>query len=232
MAKIKASKILKKAKSQIGTTNTGKFNKAYYGRNINYAWCGVFVWWVFKKCKALHLLNGMTNYAYVPTWHNWAKENKLFHKGLSGIKTGDLLLFEFDGDSGADHIGIFEKFVGTGVSSIDGNTSSSSENNGGCVNRRIRPKSFIKGYIKLAYDEGDKYKGLFPKHTVNVKVGSKTNIKRWQKFLCWYGVDVAVDGSFGPDTKAKTKTFQRNQHLTADGSAGPKTIARAKAYKR
>lgn len=72
-----------------------------------------------------------------------------------------------------------------------------------------------------------KYGGTLPTAPVNKRVGTTLNIKRWQLFLCWYGTDVAVDGSFGNDTYAKTVTFQRENGLVADGSAGYKTIAKA-----
>jgi len=58
--------------------------------------------------------------------------------------------------------------------------------------------------------------------------GTYTNKVRWQKFLCWYGEDVAVDGSYGLDTKAKTITFQKENGLVPDGNAGYKTIGVAK----
>lgn len=80
--------------------------------------------------------------------------------------------------------------------------------------------------------KGKKYKGLLPKKTINKRIGNKTDIKRWQKFLCWFGADVEIDGDFGKDTEAKTEIFQRKVGLVADGSAGPKTIAEAKVYRR
>jgi len=76
------------------------------------------------------------------------------------------------------------------------------------------------------------YSGAFPTATVNKDTGTKTDIKRWQLFLNWYGQDVVVDGKFGKDTIGKTKTFQRNNKLTADGSAGAKTISAAKTMKK
>jgi hypothetical protein len=76
------------------------------------------------------------------------------------------------------------------------------------------------------------YKGVFPKPTVSRTQGSVLDIKLWQKYLCWYGADVAVDGKFGPDTYAKTVTFQKENGLVPDGSAGPLTIAKAKTIKK
>ena len=38
---------------------------------------------------------------------------------------------------------------------------------------------------------------------------------------------IAVDGIFGPETKAATQAFQRWAHITADGIVGPQTYTAA-----
>ncbi len=73
------------------------------------------------------------------------------------------------------------------------------------------------------------YPGLFPSAPVSKYYGTFTNIKRWQSFLCWYGVDVAKDGLFGPITEKYTKIFQSNTGLKPDGLVGPLTLKMAKA---
>jgi len=80
--------------------------------------------------------------------------------------------------------------------------------------------------------EGERYLGRFPTKTVNKDVGSKTDIKRWQKILCWAGFKTKVDGLFGPDTLRKTKAFQRKLGVVADGSVGSITRGEAKLYRR
>jgi len=79
---------------------------------------------------------------------------------------------------------------------------------------------------------GRAYPGVYPKPTVSAKLGTSSQVKLWQKYLCWYGADVKVDGQFGPDTEEKTKTFQRQNRLLADGSVGPATISKAKTIRR
>lgn len=58
-------------------------------------------------------------------------------------KLGDLVFYQFDKDSYADHIGIVEKVSKTGVTAIEGNTSVTSNDNGGAVMRRNRKWSCI-----------------------------------------------------------------------------------------
>jgi hypothetical protein len=51
---------------------------------------------------------------------------------------------------------------------------------------------------------------------------------QWQTFLKNQGYYTgALDGSYGPVTKAATKAYQRANGLTVDGIAGPKTMAAA-----
>lgn len=76
------------------------------------------------------------------------------------------------------------------------------------------------------------FSGKLPTSIVNKKNGSKTNIKRWQSFLKWYGYPMTTGGKFGPATIKYTKKFQKVNGLTADGSAGPKTIKKAKTVKK
>lgn len=57
-------------------------------------------------------------------------------------------------------------------------------------------------------------------------------VKRWQKYLKWYGFDCSVDGKFGDKTLGFTKTFQYENKLTADGIVGAKTITKAKEIKK
>ena len=53
-----------------------------------------------------------------------------------------------------------------------------------------------------------------------LKKGSKGKaVKVWQMILG----NVSVDGSFGPDTEAKTKAYQKSNGLTVDGYVGPQT---------
>ena len=55
-----------------------------------------------------------------------------------------------------------------------------------------------------------------------IKEGSSGKAVRvWQSILGFTSVN--IDGSFGPNTLAKTKTFQKNHGLDADGIVGPKT---------
>lgn len=48
-------------------------------------------------------------------------------------------------------------------------------------------------------------------------------VRQLQTLLQQKGFNLAVDGAFGPKTKAAVQAFQRSQGLVADGIVGPKT---------
>jgi len=77
-----------------------------------------------------------------------------------------------------------------------------------------------------------KYKGLLPNAFISRHAGTKRNIKRWQKFLCWAGYKTAKDGLFGPDCEKQTMAFQGDHGLKKDGLVGPATRGKARKMKK
>jgi hypothetical protein len=59
-----------------------------------------------------------------------------------------------------------------------------------------------------------------------LRMGSHgAKVRELQTLLRRAGATVAVDGDFGPSTKAALETFQRQNGLAVDGLAGPETMA-------
>ena len=154
-----ANDILEIARSQIGTkespakSDNVKYNTAYYGRAVSgggYPWCAVFVWWVFREAGASDLYYGGDKTAYCPTLMSFHKKQK-----VTDYQPGDIVFFNFSGRSSAGHVGICESWDGTYITTIDGNTGSASEDNGGAVLRRRRHKKFIVGAYRPEYQEDD-----------------------------------------------------------------------------
>jgi peptidoglycan hydrolase-like protein with peptidoglycan-binding domain len=50
-------------------------------------------------------------------------------------------------------------------------------------------------------------------------------VERWQQRLADNGAGIAVDGIYGPNTAAATRSFQSNQGILVDGIVGPQTRA-------
>lgn len=64
------------------------------------------------------------------------------------VKAGDMAMFHFDSAEIVQHVGRVEEPPGQLVATIDGNTSSSSQDNGGAVMHRERSASTVVGYVR------------------------------------------------------------------------------------
>ena len=129
-------------------SNNVKYNTEYYGREVsgnNFAWCAVFIWWLFEQAGISGLYYGGKKTAYVPALLTWARQEGLL---VDTPRPGDLVCFDFNHNAAADHIGLCESWDGTEVTTIDGNTGTTSENNGGAVMRRRRHKKYIVAVIR------------------------------------------------------------------------------------
>ena len=179
-----AKKIIEMAASQIGVkeqpanSNKVKYNTEYYGREVSgsaYPWCCAFVWWVFKSCDASQLFYGGKKTAYCPTVENYYKQQGKWYK--SG-KPGDLVLFDFTGKGIAGHIGIVERANSDGsYTTIEGNTGTGNDANGGAVMRRTRYKSTIRGFARPDYTTGIMFKATKVSYSGIVTV-SELNIRK------------------------------------------------------
>lgn len=118
-------------------SNRVKYNTWFYGREVSgssYPWCCAFVCWCFAQAGLSQLIRktgGCT------TMMNWFKGKGRLVPARQA-QPGDLVFYQFDADAYADHIGIVEKVTSTGVVAIEGNTSVTSNDNGGAVMRRSR----------------------------------------------------------------------------------------------
>lgn len=155
-----AEKILKLARGEIGIkespagSNRVKYNTAYYGREVsgsNLHWCAVFIWWLFQQAGASALYFGGEKTAYCPALLNYHRSQKV----ADGYKPGDIIFFNFQGGFNAQHVGVCESFDGTYITTIDGNTGTANEANGGAVMRRTRNKRYIIGAYRPKYEEAE-----------------------------------------------------------------------------
>lgn len=150
-------KILEIAKAQVGykesppNSNLTKYNQWYYGKNTSAPWCATSVSWIFNEAASPlpQIQNDSihkTGAAYVPYIYDFYKKaNKL----TSVPFKGDIVIFDWNFDKSGDHIGIFVDWVVPGKSfhSYEGNTSPSSDSNGGEYQLRIRYKSQVLAFI-------------------------------------------------------------------------------------
>lgn len=147
--------ILDTAMAEVGVTeyppnsNNVKYNTAYYGKEVSgsaYPWCCVFVWWVFAQYTPC-LVKKTASCQDLGNWFN--SEGRWF----SEPQIGDVVFFHFNtNERWTNHVGIVKAIKGNIIETIEGNTSISSDDNGGAVMIRQRSANIV-GYGRPAYQE-------------------------------------------------------------------------------
>lgn len=239
MSKPTAKKVINYAKKFVRSARYGSpnlFTKWFYGNNTTAPWCAIFVYYCLAHTGGKELMSGCKNKAYCPSIWNWAKAKGYTISKGSKAKYGDLVLFDWQKDGVCDHIGFILEDNGNTVDTLEGNTSSTSNGNGGCVQYRTRSKSVIKGYVRLPYAKAKKryYTGKLPKlpKRTYFKEGDKGGeVKKLQKFLNWYGnYKLATDGIYGVKTAEAVRRFEAKERITVDGEYGKQCNSKAKKY--
>jgi hypothetical protein len=114
---------------------------AWYGLD-GQPWCAMFQTyiWEVEAGGSPAFVRG-SRYAYVPyiVSDAGAQRNSLAITSQPG--PGDLVCYDWERDGTFDHVGIFESGTAASFTAIEGNTSSSSDSNGGEVMRRQRSTS-------------------------------------------------------------------------------------------
>lgn len=159
----KASDIITLAKTQIGVhetpagSNNVIYNTEYYNREINdpaYGWCVVFGWWLFKHCGAPELFYDGQKTASCSVIDYWARTSGL---AVGDPQPGDVVLFNWDGNSSPDHYGIIIRLEGDKLITVEGNV-------GDAVKQMTRTRDKVFRFIRPKYqpetpqpDPGDQY---------------------------------------------------------------------------
>ncbi len=157
-----AADILLVATAELGVTesppnsNQVKYNMAYYNRPVSgpaYPWCCAFVWWVFQQAGAPELFySGQKTASCTTLYNHYRKHGQTVL--VEQARPGDLVFFNFDGQAGVmNHVGICESCEDGYVTTIDGNTGTTNEANGGAVMRRTRALKYVGGVARPKYEE-------------------------------------------------------------------------------
>lgn len=94
----------------------------------------------------------ITKTASCDALYNWASKNGYVIPYTQTPRLGDLALFDFAGNhSRNQHVGVCESWSGSSGAFIEGNTSVTSNDNGGAVMRRTRTRTQIKCFIRPPY---------------------------------------------------------------------------------
>lgn len=223
-----ANDVLRVAASQIGVkespagSNKVKYGE-WYGMN-GQPWCDMFVSWCAEQAGASGVVG---KFAYCPYHVDYFKSRGRWLDRQEKPRPGDIVFYANRGT--ACHVGVVESRNGaSGVTAIEGNTASGNNADGGQVQRRTRSYGslgsswYIMGFGRPAYD------GISASQAGTAPADmTPGDVKGVQTYLNkTYGKSLAVDGAFGPKTKAAiVEQVQRIIGTAADGAFGPKSKA-------
>lgn len=114
---------------------------AWYG--VDYQpWCAIFVTWCFEQAGDSPSFVKGSRYAYVPYVVADARAGRYGLTTTDDPIPGDLVCYDWEGNGEYDHVGLFEEWIysTSEFTAIEGNTSTSSNSNGGQVMRRSRSR--------------------------------------------------------------------------------------------
>ena len=215
------------------------YNAGYYNGNKNgYAWCDVFVDWLFYKAfgkevgQKLQCQTGDLGAGCKFSAQYYEKQGRLFKTP----KIGDQIFFANNGED-PYHTGLVIHVVSNKVYTIEGNTSSSSRvvANGGCVSKKCYSVNYgkIYGYGRPKYDTEDiDTEDVSNDSTITTSKSSYPLIRRGntgeyvekaQRYLNKWNYSLETDGIFGKKTEAAVIDFQTKKRLEVDGIVGPIT---------
>lgn len=154
----KARDLVAVARSQLGVkeqppkSNRVVYNTWYYGREVSgsaYPWCMAFVQWCAHQAGVPLPVKTASCGALMRA----AKTAGLW-VGRDALQLGDIVIYDFPGGAATDHCGIVEHLASSGIVAIEGNTGSTSDADGGQVQRRTRALHTIVGAVRPKYDGG------------------------------------------------------------------------------
>ena len=233
---MRSTDAVNRAKAEIGVkeappnSNNVKYNTWYYGKEVSgssYPWCATFISWLFKDEQSL-----CPKSASCENLYNWFKQRGQL---VDDPQPGDIVFFKYTTSDKArnnrktNHIGIVKMASSRlNVVTIEGNTSITSNDNGGCVMERVR-KANIVGYARPKYSDSTTKATTVGTATSRptLRLGSKGDDVTYLQLrlqVLKYNPGKA-DGDFGPKTLEAVKSFQKAYHLTVDGIVGPSTWA-------
>ena len=213
--------VLNKAQSQDGTVESPpNSNKTAYGLwyqpNLNgQKWCAMFVSWVFHHAgHPLGHIQTKNGIHHCQSAHNYYKEKG---KITSNPQPGDIVIYDWEGNGYADHIGIFIKWTNaaqTAIEAWEGNTSTSNNSDGGGVMKRIRSRNLIKSFINPGVYTDTNVTPV----PVSLSKGARgSKVTQIQKYLYDIGYTIEIDGWFGNETETLLKDYQTKNAMNPTG---------------
>lgn len=154
MAQITVKELLSTARAELGYQESpANSNKTKYGEwfGLNgQPWCMMFVQWCFHRVGGYEMLP-----AHTASCGALMRAAQATGSWVTGdYQPGDVVILNFHGaKKQTDHCGIVWELADGGVMTIEGNTGTTSEANGGEVMARVRSNSLILGAWRPQWKE-------------------------------------------------------------------------------
>lgn len=152
---ITKEQIINRALGEVGikenppNSNKVKYNTWYYGKEVSgasYPWCMTFIQWIFKDSGLLPIKTASCSALY----NEFKKRGQI----VKDPQPGDIVFFKWNTSNyPCQHVGLVVSVGGSSVITVEGNTSVTSDDNGGSVMKRQRPRNkSIVAFARPAYE--------------------------------------------------------------------------------
>ena len=200
-----AEAVIAVARGELGYTespagsNRTKYWQEYDPGFQGQPWCVAFLWWVFTKAGESAAFFGGGKTASCGTLLTWYKAMGQVVPTAS-VQPGDIVILNFHWTQDTEHCGIVEAKGNGYITTIEGNTGSGNQANGGMVCRKTRYPAQVVAVCRPKYKEEPVKKDDLTSH--------------WAEDSCRKAEDKGImrgypDGSWCPD-----KTLTRAELAT------------------
>lgn len=216
------------AKNELGVSeypansNNVKYNTWYYGKMVqgsDYPWCAVFISYIFKDSP--NLVKKTASCLNMLEW--FEDRNRI----VTHPQPGDIVFYKFKTNKRrTNHVGIIISVEDSQhFTTIEGNTSLKSDDNGGAVMERRRTRANVVAFARPLYEDLGDY------HPTLRRGAKGESVELLQELLNVKGFQVKVDGDFGVLTENAVREFQKANRLVVDGVVGSNTWKKLKEGK-
>ena len=114
-----SSNIVDIARNEIGNKGGEKYWR-WYGFNQRVNWCAIFLSWCANESGTIN--NTIPRFSLCTDGVKWYKDHSKWKNKSYIPQTGDIIFFDWNGDSHVQHVGIVEKVENGKVYTIEGNS--------------------------------------------------------------------------------------------------------------